>query len=111
MDWIAPIIMTFVLIIGGVGVWFFAHAEDRPPVEVEVKKPMRLEPRDQHERNHWPEAGVIRGCEIAEQRSTGRNLGPDIIVTWRPGLDEDVDIHGRWLEKHGKQNGVFVSRL
>lgn len=63
---------------------------------------------DSHERNHYEQAMIYRACELANQRLSGRWLGPAVNVSWSPGLDGETDNLARWLLAHGADCGVTV---
>lgn len=63
---------------------------------------------DQHERNHYEQAMLVRAAELLEQRRSGRWQGRGVTVKRTPGLDDQADRYADWIKKHGGAWGVNV---
>jgi hypothetical protein len=108
--------MDIGLIVGGLMIFSLVVAWLWEKIRAKYPKPEQPE-RNKRESQIWPadpygkQECVIDAAAIANQRKSGRWLGPDIVVYWRPGVDWEVDNHGVWLEQHGRSNGVYVKRI
>ena len=113
MDNDTTAILGVLFLIGLVAAWLRERAKtERPWLENQHKNQMDL-PQPQY----WPadpygkQECVIDAAALVEQRrESGRHLGGNVYVYWRPGVDWEIDNHGLWIEQHGPANGVFVTR-
>ena len=66
------------------------------------------EPYDSHDLCHLQQILIVRAEEELERRRAGRGGEQTISVEWTPCLDEETDIHARYLIKRGPRWGINV---
>lgn len=57
---------------------------------------------------HREGVDIHEAAAIANQRISGRQLGADIHVKWRPGRDAEIDDDAAFLLRYGASNGVYI---